>query len=76
MVQETVATLGHVRGRDPLDTSSAKQDEEDSGRDGVSEANGSRPAPSDLRTIVGLAETMYDEKTRRENLRVCIEAEV
>ena len=36
MVQETVATLGHVRGRDPLDTSSAKQNEEDSGRDGVS----------------------------------------
>ena len=32
---ETVATLGHVRGRGPLDTSSAKQDEVDCGRDGA-----------------------------------------
>ena len=45
---ETVATLGHVRGRGPLDTSSAKQDEVDSGRDGAGKAGGSRPAPIDL----------------------------
>ena len=48
LVPETVATLGHVRGRGPLDTSSAKQDEVDSGRDGAGKAGGSRPAPIDL----------------------------
>ena len=50
MVPETVATLGHVRGRGPLDTSSAKQDEEDSGRDEAGNAGGSRPAPRYLRS--------------------------
>ena len=46
---ETVATLGHVRGRGPLDTSSAKQDEEDSGRDEAGKAGGSRPVPDNYR---------------------------
>ncbi|MBR6362857.1 MAG: hypothetical protein IKR88_06195 [Bacteroidales bacterium] len=46
---ETVATLGRVRGRGPLDTSSAKQDEEDSGRDEAGKAGGSRPAPDNYR---------------------------
>jgi len=45
LVPETVATLGHVRGRGPMDTSSAKQDEVDIGRDGAGNAGGSRPAP-------------------------------
>ena len=48
LVSASVATLGHVRGRDPMDTSSAEQDEEDSGRDEAGKAGGSRPVPIDL----------------------------
>ena len=44
-----MATLGRVRGRGPLDTSSAEQDEEDSGRDEAGKAGGSRPVPDNYR---------------------------
>ena len=48
----TVATLGRVRGRGTLDTSSAEQDEEDSGRDEAGKAGGSRPAPDNDRMAI------------------------
>ena len=40
-----MATLGHVRGRGPMDTSSAKQDEVDIGRDGADGVGGTEPRP-------------------------------
>ena len=43
LVAASVATLGHVRGRDPMDTSSAKQDEVDIGRDGADGVGGTEP---------------------------------
>jgi len=45
LVAASVATLGHVRGRGPMDTSSAKQDEVDIGRDGADEVGGTEPRP-------------------------------
>ena len=49
LVAASVATLGHVRGRDPMDTSSAKQDEVDIGRDGADAVGGTEPGPGDSR---------------------------
>jgi len=40
-----VATLGYVRGRGPMDTSSAKQDDVDIGRDGADKVGGTEPRP-------------------------------
>ena len=45
LVSASVATLGHVRGRGPMDTSSAKQDEVDIGRDGADAVGGTEPRP-------------------------------
>ncbi len=49
LASASVATLGHVRGRGPLDTSSAEQDEVDSGRDGADVVGGTEPRPEDSR---------------------------
>ena len=43
LVAASVATLGHVRGRGPMDTSSAEQDEVDIGRDGADGVGGTEP---------------------------------
>ena len=43
LVAASVATLGHVRGRGPMDTSSAQQDEVDIGRDGADGVGGTEP---------------------------------
>ena len=45
LVAASVATLGHVRGRGPMDTSSAEQDEVDIGRDGADAVGGKEPRP-------------------------------
>ncbi len=45
LVAASVATLGHVRGRGPMDTSSAQQDEVDIGRDGADAVGGTEPRP-------------------------------
>ena len=43
LVAASVATLGHVRGRGPMDTNSAKQDDVDIGRDGADAVGGTEP---------------------------------
>jgi len=48
LVSASVATLGHVRGRGPMDTSSAEQDEVDIGRDGADAVGGTEPRPRGL----------------------------
>ena len=42
---DTDGALGHVRRRGPMDTSSAKQDEVDIGRDGADGVGGTEPRP-------------------------------
>ena len=41
----SVAAHGYVNGRGPRDTSSAKQDAGDRGRDGADEVGGTEPRP-------------------------------
>ena len=67
LVSASVATLGHVRGRDPMDTSSAEQDEVDIGRDGADAVGGTEPRPRGFpsRTTAARQPVAATESARR-----------
>ncbi|MBO4816780.1 MAG: hypothetical protein J5498_00650 [Bacteroidales bacterium] len=70
LVSASVATLGHVRGRGPMDTSSAEQDEVDIGRDGADAVGGTEPRPRGFPSLTEAARhpdvTEGDSRTAEE----------
>ena len=66
LVAASVATLGHVRGRGPMDTSSAEQDEVDIGRDGADGVGGTEPRPRGFPSLPEEARQPDAEAGRRK----------
>ena len=70
LVAASVATLGYVRGRDPMDTSSAEQDEVDIGRDGADVVGGTEPGPRGFPPLTEAAR--QPDETRRHKKRAAL----